>query len=605
MCGIVGYFGKRDAKDILINGLSRLEYRGYDSAGIALFCDGDIKVKKAQGRLKELEGKLDGNDKGSIGIGHTRWATHGKPSDENSHPHMGSEGTFCVVHNGIIENYIELKEALQKKDCAFLSETDTEVIPNLLEAYNTGDFLETVQKVVAMLDGAYALCVLSKESPEEMIVVRKASPLVVGKGDGEYFVASDIPAILEYTKDVYILEEDEVAYIKNDSIVFYNGAGECIDKDITEITWDLESAEKQGYPHFMLKEIHEQPEAVIKTLAGRIKEGQVDLGLSLTDDFIKSINKVAVVACGTASYAGRVGGNFIEKYLRIPVEAEFASEFRYNDPIIDDKTLVIVVSQSGETADTLAGLREAKEKGATIVAVTNVVGSSIAREAHEVIYTQAGPEIAVASTKAYVTQLVALYLLVLQLGKIRGAIDATFEKEWIDSLEKLPEQIISILEQSDVMEGYAAGLKDSTSAFFIGRGVDNVSSLEGALKLKEISYIHAEAYAAGELKHGTLALITDDVPVIGIATQKHLLEKSISNIIEVKARGAVTYGIGFEGDGHLRRTVDHFYPIPEAREDFAPILTVVPLQLLAYYASLLKGNDVDKPRNLAKSVTVE
>ncbi|AMP20040.1 glutamine--fructose-6-phosphate aminotransferase [endosymbiont 'TC1' of Trimyema compressum] len=605
MCGIVGYFGKREAKDILMNGLFRLEYRGYDSAGIALFCDGDINVTKAQGRLKELEIKLNCENRGSIGIGHTRWATHGKPSDENSHPHMGCEGTFCVVHNGIIENYMELKEALQEKGCDFLSETDTEVIPNLLEVYNTGDFLETVQKVVSMLEGAYALCVLSKEFPEEMIVVRKASPLVVGKCDGEYFVASDIPAILEYTKDVYILEEDEVAHIKNKTIAFYNGEGNAIDKEITEITWDLESAEKQGYPHFMLKEIHEQPEAVEKTLAGRIKDGTVQLDLNLTDDFIKSIDKVAVVACGTASYAGRVGGNFIEKYLRIPVEAEFASEFRYNDPIITDKTLVIVVSQSGETADTLAGLREAKSKGAKIVAITNVVGSSIARESDEVIYTQAGPEIAVASTKAYVTQLIALYLLVLQLGKIRGAIDAAFEKSWIEALIKLPEQITSILEQSDIMEVYAAGLKDYTSAFFIGRGVDNVSSLEGALKLKEISYIHAEAYAAGELKHGTLALITDDVPVIGIATQKHLLEKSISNIIEVKARGAITYGIGFEGEGQLRRTVDHFYPIPDALEDFAPILTVVPLQLLAYYASLLKGNDVDKPRNLAKSVTVE
>ena len=605
MCGIVGYFGKREAKDILINGLSRLEYRGYDSAGIALFCDGNINIIKTKGRLKELKMKLNCENRGSIGIGHTRWATHGKPSDKNSHPHMSCKGTFCVVHNGIIENYMKLKEALQEKGYYFLSETDTEVIPNLLEAYNTGNFLETVYKVLSMLEGAYALCIFSKEFPEEMIIVRKASPIIVGKCNGEYFIASDIPAILEYTKNVYILEENEVAHIKNETITFYNGERNAINKEAIEIAWNLESAEKQGYSHFMLKEIHEQPEAVEKTLAGRIKNGIVQLDLNLTDNFIKNIDKVVFVACGTASYAGRVGGNFIEKYLRISVEAEFASEFRYNDPIITDKTLVIVVSQSGETADTLAGLSEAKSKGAKILAITNVVGSSIARESDEVIYTRAGPEIAVASTKAYVTQLVVLYLLVLQLGKIRGAIGTDFEKKWIGALIKLPEQITSILKQSDIIKGYAAGLKDSLSTFFIGRGVDNVSSLEGALKLKEVSYIHAEAYAAGELKHGTLALVTDDVPVIGIATQKHLLDKTISNIIEVKARGAITYGIGFEGEGQLRRATNYFYPIPDALEDFAPILTVVPLQLLAYYASLLKGNDVDKPRNLAKSVTVE
>lgn len=605
MCGIIGYLGKKEAKDILMNGLSRLEYRGYDSAGIALFYNGDINIIKAKGRLKELETKLNCNHRGFIGIGHTRWATHGKPSNENSHPHMSCKGNFCVVHNGIIENYIELKEKLKKRGCFFLSETDTEVIPNLLEVYNTGNFLETVKKVTSMLEGAYALCILSKKFPEEMIAVRKASPLVVGECNGEYFIASDIPAILEYTKNIYILEEDEVAYIKKENIIFYSSCGNIIDKQATEITWDLESAEKQGYSHFMLKEIHEQPEAIEKTLAGRIKNGIVQLNLKLTNDFIKNINKIAVVACGTASYAGRVGGNFIEKYLRIPVEVEFASEFRYNNPIVNDKTLVIAVSQSGETADTLAGLREAKSKGAKIIAITNVVGSSIARESDEVIYTQAGPEIAVASTKAYVTQLVALYLLVLQLGKTRKLIDADFEKKWLESLVKLPEQVKSILKQSYIMERYAAGLKDSSSVFFIGRGVDNVSSFEGALKLKEISYIHAEAYAAGELKHGTLALITNNVPVISIATQKYLLEKLISNIIEVKARGAITYCIGFEGEGQLRRTVDYFYPIPDALEDFAPILTVVPLQLLAYYTSLLKGNDVDKPRNLAKSVTVE
>lgn len=613
MCGIVGYIGERNSKDVLVSGLKRLEYRGYDSAGIAVFnVQGCIESLKTKGRMVDLENKLEDVCNGKVGIGHTRWATHGKPSDENSHPHFSRNGKFCVVHNGIIENYLELKEGLIDEGYTFKSETDTEVIPNLLEKYDTGDFKETVLKVLDLLKGAYALCVLDQRHPEEMIVVRKSSPIIIGKGEKEFFVASDIPAILEYTKDIYILEDGEIAYLNKSEISFFNEEGQSIEKESTEVTWDLESAEKQGYAHFMLKEIFEQPEAIKKTLAGRLKDGDISLILeNFTDSYLKGIEKISIVACGTASYAGRVGGSLIEKYLRIPTNVYYASEFRYQNPIIDEKTLVIVVSQSGETADTLAALREGKERGAKILAITNVVDSSIARASDEVIYTLAGPEIAVASTKAYITQLVIFYLIILYLAKLRGVLDASERKVWYDALKEVPGQIEWILEDTSIFENYAKGIKDSSSAFFLGRGVDGVTALEGALKLKEISYIHAEAYAAGELKHGTLALITEGVPVITLATQKSLLEKTISNIIEVKARGALTYGIGMKDlkslgrSDELSKVVDHIYNVPQTIEALAPVLTVVPLQLLAYYTSVFKGNDVDKPRNLAKSVTVE
>lgn len=605
MCGIVGYIGSNRAQDILLSGLKRLEYRGYDSAGICILEDNDIKVIKSKGNLDVLVAKVDQQTKGTQGIGHTRWATHGKPSDENSHPHMSTNGKFCLVHNGIIENYNELKTDLKDKGFKFLSETDSEVVANLFEYLDDGNLLTTARKVAAELEGSYALCVLNKENTDEFLVVRKDSPLVVGVGEGENFIASDIPAILEYTKNIYILDDNEMALIKRDGVEIYDGKGDRITKEIREITWTLESAEKQGYEHFMLKEINEQPEAIRKTLAGRIKNNMVDLGMNMEDDFVKSINQIAIVACGTANYAGRVAAHLIEDKLRIPVMVSYASEFRYNNPIIDEKTLTVVISQSGETADTLAGLREAKSRGSKIVAVTNVVESSVAREADYVIYTHAGPEIAVASTKAYSTQIAALYLLLMELGHIRGSLDEETIKYWVKEILSVPEKIQKILSNCEMIKGYAENIKDSTSLFFIGRGVDSVSCLEGALKLKEISYIHAEAYPAGELKHGTLALITDNVPVIAVATNGLMLDKIISNIEEVKTRGAITYGVAFEDEEKIKEEVDYFMPIPRVADEIAPLLAVVPLQLLAYYTSVIKGNDVDKPRNLAKSVTVE
>ncbi|MDD2371439.1 MAG: glutamine--fructose-6-phosphate transaminase (isomerizing) [Firmicutes bacterium] len=605
MCGIVGYIGDKRAQDILLSGLKRLEYRGYDSAGICILEDNDIKVIKSKGNLEVLIKKVDDQTFGSQGIGHTRWATHGKPSDENSHPHLSNSGQFCLVHNGIIENYNEIKTDLTEKGFDFKSETDSEVIVNLFEYLNDGDLLSTAKKVTEKLEGSYAIGVVNKENKDEFLVVRKDSPLVVGVGEGENFIASDIPAILEYTKKIYILDDDEMALISRGDVKIFDGNGKRIIKEIREINWSLESAEKQGYEHFMLKEINEQPEAIRKTLAGRIKNGLINLNLDMSEEYVKSINKIAVVACGTANYAGRVVGHLIEDKLRIPVLISYASEFRYNNPIIDQNTLTIVISQSGETADTLAGLREAKSRGSKIVAITNVVESSVAREADYVIYTQAGPEIAVASTKAYSTQIAALFMLLMELGYKRGSLDESTVKHWVTELIGIPEKMQIILENSELIKKYAEQIKDSTSLFFIGRGVDSVSCLEGALKLKEISYIHAEAYPAGELKHGTLALITDDVPVIAVATNKSLMDKIISNIEEVKTRGAVTYGVAFEDEIKLKDEVDYFMPIPRVDEALAPLLAVLPLQLLAYYTSVVKGNDVDKPRNLAKSVTVE
>lgn len=605
MCGIVGYIGEKNATEVLLSGLRRLEYRGYDSAGVALLQGGEIALVKSKGRIQDLVDIVPADLDGTLGIGHTRWATHGRPSDVNSHPHLSNDGKIAVVHNGIIENYAELKEALEAEGFHFRSETDTEVIPNLLQKYDQGDFLATVEKVVGLLKGSYALAIIHQRDPGRIIVVRKDSPLVIGVGVGENFIASDIPAILEYTRMVYILEDGDIAVVSREGVEIRDGEGRPVSKDPLNIEWDLNAAQKNGYPHFMLKEIHEQPEAVRKTLAGRIHKGTVDLGLDLEPEFLERINKIAVVACGTASYAGRVAGGIIEKKLRLPVLVEYASEFRYNQPLVDENTLTVVISQSGETADTLAGLREAKKRGSKIVAITNVMESSIAREADHVLYTQAGPEIAVASTKAYVTQLIVLYLLTLYLGVKKNLFPQAEVLWWIRELESIPDKIEKILDDKGVIEGYAQRIKNARSVFFIGRGLDSVSCLEGALKLKEISYIHAEAYPAGELKHGTLALITDEVPVIALATDSNLLAKTISNIDEVKARDAEVYGLAFEGVKAIEGVVDHLITIPKIREEFSPILAVVPLQLLAYYTSVAKGNDVDNPRNLAKSVTVE
>ncbi|QRN84946.1 glutamine--fructose-6-phosphate transaminase (isomerizing) [Clostridia bacterium] len=606
MCGIVGYLGSRSAQEVLLQGLEKLEYRGYDSAGIAVMQRDGLKTGKKKGRLDCLKNAIADEDfNGTMGIGHTRWATHGKPSDENSHPHNGSTTRFAVVHNGIIENYQELKKMLIEKGHEFSSETDTEVIPHLLEENYQGDFKEAMRTTVAQLDGSYAICAMSSEDSDTMITVRKDSPLIVGIGEHECFVASDIPAVLKYTKDIMVFEDGEMAVITSEGIKVYSAEGDLINKPITKVDWDMEAAEKGGFPHFMLKEIFEQPEAIRKTLAGRLDGDLVKLNLSITAEELKKINKVVVIACGTASYAGRVGRTLIEKILRIPVSVDVASEFRYMDPIVDENTLALIISQSGETADTLAGLKEARSRGAKVISITNVVGSSIARESDEVIYTQAGPEIAVASTKAYVTQLIAIYLLTLHLGRIIGSISEEKIGEMVRGIRKLPDQIQKILERKDELIAMAAEIKDSEHVFFIGRGVDFTASLEGALKLKEISYIHAEAYAAGELKHGTLALIEEGTPVIAISTQSHLREKTISNIKEIKARGASVYSLCFEGCESMEAASDGLFVLPTTQEILAPVVTVVPLQLLAYYVSVARGNDVDKPRNLAKSVTVE
>ena len=605
MCGIVGYIGERNAAEVLVRGLKRLEYRGYDSAGITVTHEGVMTTVKAKGRLEELEKRLGSGLPGNAGIGHTRWATHGKPSDANSHPHESASRRYSVVHNGIIENYLELKEELVKAGVAFHSETDTEVIPNLLEQAGEEDLLAAVLKVAGRLRGSYALCVMDRERPGELAALRKDSPLVIGAGKGESFVASDIPALLDYTRVVYILLDGEAALVKPGEILFRDQAGKEINKEPLRVDWSLEAAEKQGYQHFMLKEINEQPEAVRKTLAGRLQGDHVSLGLDFGQEYFRNISKIAMVACGTASYAGAVAGNIIESKLRIPVLVNYASEFRYNDPLVDEHTLTIVISQSGETADTLAGLREARKKGSKVLAISNVVESSIAREADQVLYTQAGPEIAVASTKAYIAQLTLLYLLVLEMGVLRGAFSKEEEALWVREIREIPEKIQSILDSQEQVKACAEEIKEAQSAFFIGRGRDSISCLEGALKLKEISYIHAEAYPAGELKHGTIALITPQIPVVAVATDSQLLEKTISNIIEVKARGAVTFGVAFEGVEAMEKVADHLLSIPRIREELSPILAVVPLQLLAYYASVARGNDVDKPRNLAKSVTVE
>ncbi len=609
MCGIVGYIGNRNSQEILLEGLKKLEYRGYDSAGVAVYTAGGLQIKKAKGRLAILESQLqDSPLEGTAGIGHTRWATHGKPSDVNSHPHTDNSLKFSVVHNGIIENYISLKEELIAKGHRFVSETDTEVISHLIAELYDGDIVKAVQKAVSRMTGAYALGVLTEYEPDKLVAVRLASPLIIGVGEGENFIGSDIPAILEYTRNVFILNDGEMAVLSRNGVELMTLEGNFITREMFHVDWDIVTAEKAGFDHFMLKEIHEQPKAYRDTMSARISpEGdRVILNeIGMTDEAIRNISRIHIVACGTAYHAGLVGKYVIEKLARIPVETDVASEYRYRAPIITKDTLVIVVSQSGETADTLAALREAKRCGARVLAITNVVGSSVAREADDVIITWAGPEIAVASTKAYTSQLIAFYLFGLHLTQTLGTQDASYVQNAITALKELPSQVEQILDQSEAIKKYAEEISTHDDLFFIGRGLDYAVAQEGSLKLKEISYIHSEAYAAGELKHGTLALIEEGIPVIVLATQLELLEKTVSNIKEVKARGANVLGIGVEGEGELKKSVDSTFVLPKTLDLLAPALSVIPLQLLSYYASLARGNDVDKPRNLAKSVTVE
>lgn len=610
MCGIVGYIGFNQASDFLLDGMSKLEYRGYDSAGIAVIgAENVIKIQKKVGRLANLEAivKADPNE-GTVGIGHTRWATHGRPSDMNSHPHSSEDCKFAVVHNGIIENYMPLKEELIEKGYHFKSETDTEVVAHLLADMYDGDFVGTVRRMLARVDGAYALEIICADEPDKIICTKKENPLVIGLGKGENFVASDIPAIINYTRDTYILSDGELAIVTRDNVSVFDREGNAIDKEVFHVSWNAEAAEKGGYEHFMLKEIHDQPKAVRDTFGTHISEDGKTVHfeeLNWTADDVAAFNKILIVACGTAYHAGLVTKQYIESLARIPVNVEIASEYRYSNPLTDDKTLCIVISQSGETSDTLAALKEAKRLGAKSLAITNVVGSSISREADNTVYTWAGPEISVASTKAYTTQLVAGLLLAVYLGQLNGKMDPAVGEEILSGIRNLPTLIHEIFEVDEDMKAFAKHYGFKSDAFFLGRAIDYAVAMEGALKLKEISYIHAEAYAGGELKHGTLALIEEGVPVIALATQEDVYDKMISNIREVKAREAIVIGIGMKGDEELSKHVDHTIYVPRANKFIAPILAVVPLQLLAYYAAITRGADVDKPRNLAKSVTVE
>lgn len=608
MCGIVGYLGPKNASEVIVDGLSKLEYRGYDSAGVAVCNDGELEIRKFKGRLAVLAEDIEKNEmKGNLGIGHTRWATHGEPSDVNSHPHFNMDKTIAVVHNGIIENYMELKEELKEDGVEFRSETDTEVIAHLVDKYYEGNLLDAVYKTVARLRGAYALGVICKDNEDELVAVRKDSPLVAGVGEGENFIASDIPALLKYTRKVYFLENGEVVHIKGDELKIYDAERNPVEKEIYDVKWDIEAASKGGYDCFMLKEINEQPEGVKNTLERRIDEnGNIVLdGIHLTKEDLDNINRIYIVACGTAYHAGLLGKNALEKYLKVPVITDIASEFRYSDNFVDEHSLVILVSQSGETADTLAVLRDSKAKGAKILAITNVVGSSISREADEVFYTWAGPEIAVASTKAYTTQITSLYMIALNFALEKGTITREEYLSTIEKMKELPEKIQKVLDNQDKIKETAERIVSKEHVFFLGRGVDYSLAMEGSLKLKEVSYIHSEAFAAGELKHGTIALIEEGTPVISVATQENLFEKMVSNMQEVKARGAFVASIAQEHNTSVEKVSDEVIYIPNCDDMLVPIVAVVPMQLLAYYVSTMKGLDVDKPRNLAKSVTVE
>ncbi|MBR0598190.1 glutamine--fructose-6-phosphate transaminase (isomerizing) [Sinanaerobacter chloroacetimidivorans] len=609
MCGIVGYIGDGNASEIIIDGLKKLEYRGYDSSGIAIFNKGKLEVRKYKGRIANLEAAIAGEHfESKIGIGHTRWATHGAPSDVNAHPHSNMDQSIAIVHNGIIENYVELKEWLIKEhQVAFNSETDTEVIAHLISVFYEGDLVDAVYKAVEKMRGAYGIGVICSKEPDKMVAVRKDSPLVVGLGEGCNFIASDIPALLKHVRKIYLIENNETVVLTENNVKIYNADRKEVKREVFNVTWDADAAEKEGYDHFMLKEIHEQPKGIYETLNRRLDDnGMIKLdGISLTKEELDRFNKVYIVACGTAYHAGLVGKFVIEKLAKIPVEIDVASEFRYRDPFVDDKTLFIAISQSGETLDTLAALREAKNKGARILSIVNVVGSSVARESDDVFYTWAGPEIAVASTKAYTTQLVCLYLIALYMGYTKGVVeDATYHK-YIEELKAVPDKLREVLAQEEQIRNIAKELYKREQVFFIGRGLDSGVSYEGSLKLKEISYINSFAIAAGELKHGTIALIEQDTLVIALATQDRLFEKMLSNIQEVKARGAYVIGLAKENNREIEKQSNRVIYIPECMDEITPLLSVVPLQILAYDIAKLRGCDIDKPKNLAKSVTVE
>ena len=594
--------------EVLVEGLSKLEYRGYDSTGVAVNIGEELSVRKFKGRLQVLADDLTESPiNGGLGIGHTRWATHGEPSDVNSHPHFNKEKTIAVVHNGIIENYLELREELQSEGYVFLSQTDTEVMAHLVDKFYEGNLLEAVYKATEKLRGAYALGVVCKDNNNELVAVRKDSPLIEGVGEDENFIASDIPAILKYTRDVIFLENDEYVHMQGPKVTILDENKNVVEKKINEINWDIEAASKGGYDCFMTKEMYEQPKGVEDTLMRRLDEnGRIKLDdIKITKEDLDKINKVYIVACGTAYHAGLVGKYAIEEFAKIPVIADIASEFRYSDPFVDENTLIIIVSQSGETADTLAALRDAKAKGARVLSITNVVGSSIARESDDIFYTWAGPEIAVASTKAYTTQLTAFYMIALNLAMTKGSITEEEYFDGIAQLKEIPAQVEKVLECNELVGQIAEEIKEANDIFYLGRGVDYSLAMEGALKIKEISYVHAEAFAAGELKHGSIALIDKGTPVVAIATQNQLFEKMVSNMQEVRARGARVIAITQEGNTEVEKSADRVIYIPKVDDMFASITAVVPMQLLAYHASNIRGLDVDKPRNLAKSVTVE
>lgn len=607
MCGIVGYIGQNEAAPVLIKGLKKLEYRGYDSAGIAVFGDG-IHVVKTKGRLADLDAKVQemGGVEGHVGIGHTRWATHGAPSDVNSHPHTSMNGRISVVHNGIIENYLQLKAELEEKGYVFASETDTEVVAQLFDYYYDGDMVDTLIRVIGRIRGSYALGILCNEKPDEIVAVRKDSPMLVGIGENENFIASDIPALLEYTKDYYLLNDNEIVVLKKDSITILDLDKNEIKKDIYNVTWDISAAEKGGYDYFMMKEIMEQPKAFKATISPRIVDGEIKLDdIKYTDEDIRNINRIHIIACGSAWHAAIVGKYVIEDYARIPVEVDLASEFRYRNPILDKNDICIIISQSGETADTLAALREAKRQGIRILAIVNVVGSSIARESDDVLYTWAGPEIAVATTKGYSTQVALMYLLAMKFGQARGYLSAEEVKKLTAELELVPGYIEKLLTMDEELKELAKAHAHANDVFVIGRGIDYAVALEGSLKLKEISYIHSEAYAAGELKHGTISLIEEGTLVVAIATQDPLYEKLVSNVKEVKARGAYVVAIAKEGNTEIAEVADKVIYIPQINDKFTASLNVIPMQIFSYYVAIERGCDVDMPRNLAKSVTVE
>lgn len=608
MCGIVGYAGGKEAAPVLLKGLEKLEYRGYDSAGIAVLNGGKIEIAKAAGKLQVLRDLTEEGQKvaGLVGIGHTRWATHGEPSDVNSHPHISKSGRFAVVHNGIIENYQQLKAMLQKKGFTFLSQTDTEVIAHLVEFYYQGDMLDTMIKLTNELEGSYALGIISADEDGKFYAMRKDSPLVVGLGDGENLVASDVPSLLAHTQEVYYLNDREIVVLSADKVEIFDTNREPLEVTATHIDWDVTAAEKGGYEHFMFKEIMEQPQSLQKTISPRLQDGRIVLDdFHITADMLRNVSKIYIVACGSSYHVGVVGKYILEQSTRIPVEVDIASEFRYRDPIIDDRTLMIVISQSGETADTIAAMREGKKQGARVLAIVNVLGSTIAREADDVLYTWAGPEIAVATTKAYSTQLVVVDLLALKFAELLGRMDEAELAEYYRALQALPQQLEQTLADKEKIQYWSSQLYNKHSIFFIGRNLDYAVALEGSLKLKEISYIHSEAYAGGELKHGTISLIEDGTLVFTLATYQPLVEKIRSNAEEVRARGAYLVSVAVEGDEQMQEVSDVVFTVPRTLPLLQPSLTVIPLQLFAYYVASQKGCSIDQPKNLAKSVTVE